>query len=269
MNEHGNQRETVRIEPVRVEATHAALAAEGKPPRAGEALPLFWHWTQFWTIERPSSLGRDGHPKVGGFIPDLGLPRRMWAGGSLQFISPLIVGETAERVSQVIDIKKKEGRSGPLAFVTVEHVISMGDRLCIKERQDLVYRKDPDPGAPQPNAITAPGDETARTSHSVTTTDLFRYSALTFNGHRIHYDLEYARDVEGYPGLVTHGPLLAQRLIELAKRELGQLHRFDFRAVSPLFHFEAFDVCSKPAKDGLEMWVKGPNGRLAMTASAG
>jgi len=143
----------------------------------------------------PGDLGRDGHPKLGGFIPDLGLPRRMWAGGALEFLRPLIVGDE----------------------VWVEHEISDGTGVCIKERQDLVYREEPDPDAPVIASKQAPKDEDVRESHSVTTTDLFRYSALTFNGHRIHYDLDYARDIEGYPGLVIHGPLLAQWLIILRR----------------------------------------------------
>ena len=248
---------------------HAVLGRDGPVPEVGDPLPHFWHWTQFWTISAADGLGRDGHPKVGGFIPDMGLPRRMWAGGSLEFLEPLRVGAEAKRVSTIANVVRKDGRSGPLAFVTVAHVISSGGTVCVKERQDLVYREDVDPDAPPVAITSAPVDEHVKRVHSVTTTDLFRYSALTFNGHRIHYDLDYARDVEGYPGLVTHGPLLAQWLIALAERELSHLARFSFRAVAPVFHFEVVEVCAKRAGEGLEMWVRGPDGRLAMTAEAG
>ena len=268
MKNASGQTEVVTIDPVRVRAMHAALGKAGAPPQEGEGLPHFWHWSQFWTIAQSADLGRDGHPKTGGFIPDLGLPRRMWAGGSLTFTRPLIVGARATRNSQVTQIERKTGKSGPLAFVTVTHHISCDDVLCISERQDLVYRDDPDPNAPKPQSRPAPKDETVCVAQTVTTTDLFRYSALTFNGHRIHYDLEYATEIEGYPGLVTHGPLLAQRLIDLAAKVLGGLETFTFRAVSPLFHFEGFDLCAKPAGAGLHLWVRGPDGRLIMTAEA-
>lgn len=268
MKKENHQTETVRIDPVRAHAMHAMLGCLGDPPNPGDPLPHFWHWGQFWTIIPGAGLGRDGHPKLGGFIPDMGMPRRMWAGGALEFERPLIVGETAVRESTVTNNAKKAGRSGPLAFVTVEHRISSCDQLCVKERQDLVYREDPDPDAPLPPVTQARDDETVSRSHAVSTTDLFRYSALTFNGHRIHYDLDYAREVEGYPGLITHGPLLAQRMIELAQDTLGSVSRFSFRAVSPLFHFEGFEVCANESGDGLELWVRGPDGRLAMTGKA-
>jgi len=256
------------IDPMRVAAMQAALGHAGQAPSAGEALPHFWHWSQFWDISQPDQLGRDGHPKTGTFIPDLNLPRRMWAGGSLDFKVPLKIGTDAERTSKIMDITKKTGRSGPLAFVTIEHEIKQSGQLCISERQDLVYRDDPAPNAPPLASKLAPNGEDALIAHSVTKTDLFRYSALTFNGHRIHYDLEYAQEVEGYPGLVTHGPLLAQRLIELAMRELGDVNRFAFRAVSPLFHFEQFEACAKASETGLDLWIRGPDGRLNMTAQA-
>ncbi len=268
MSDDHSQCQPVRIDPERVRAMHATLGLSGKAPSTGDPLPHFWHWTQFWDVVGPLGLGRDGHPKVGGFIPDLGLPRRMWAGGALEFHKPLIVGEEAWRSSKVVDVARKEGRSGPLAFVTVAHEISGASGVSIIERQDLVYREDADPDAPVVAPKQAPLDEDIREVHSVTSTDLFRYSALTFNGHRIHYDLDYARDVEGYPGLVTHGPLLAQWLIALAERELGGLAGFSFRAVAPLFHFEAVEVCGKRVDRGLDMWVRGPDGRLAMTAKA-
>jgi len=268
MNAPNSHSQTVTIDPVRVEAMHAALARSGPPPCAGDPLPHFWHWSHFWEIAAKDALGRDGHPKRGGLIPDLGLPRRMWAGGALTFKAPLKIGAPATRATKVVDVVQKTGRTGPLAFVTLEHGISQDGRLCITERQDLVYREDPDPSAAAPTPKAAPKDEQTRVPHTTTPTDLFRYSALTFNGHRIHYDADYARDVEGYPGLITHGPLLAQRLIELAEGELGGLAAFSFRAVSPIFQFETFETCARIDTDKLSLWVRGPDGRLAMTAEA-
>lgn len=247
---------------------HAALGLSGLAPGEGDTLPHFWHWGQFWDIHEPSGLGRDGHPKLGGLIPDLGLPRRMWAGGQLEFDRPLRLGQKATRKTHVEKVLKKTGRSGPLAFVTLCHEIFQHGQLCLKEMQDLVYRNDPTPDDPTPKPVAAPTDMQHQRIFSVTTTDLFRYSALTFNGHRIHYDLDYARDVEGYPGLVTHGPLLAHRMIALSTDVLGDVAAFSFRAVAPLFHFETFTVCAKSTDEGLSLWVAGPDGRLAMTGLA-
>lgn len=266
MSDAIEQRQTVRIDPGRAEAMAATLGVT--VPGIGEPLPPFWHWSQFWVAEPPWNLGRDGHPAAGGFLPDVGLPRRMWAGGAIEFHAPLKIGAEATRTSIVRDVVRKTGRTGPLAFVRVEHRITSEGTLCITEEQQLVFRNDPEPDAPVSEPEAAPKNESVSVSHRVTTTDLFRYSALTFNGHRIHYDVAYAREVEGYPGLVTHGPLLAQRLIELAARELGGLSRFSFRARAPLFHFEGFEACARPDEDGLSLWIRGEDGRLAMTARA-
>ena len=211
-----------------------------------------------------AELGRDGHPKVGGLIPDMGLPRRMWAGGRLQVDAPLRRGADARRVSVCEAATRKDGRTGPLAFVTLRHEIWQGDTLCLTEWQDLVYREDPDLSAPRPVAPDAPVDEKAAEAVHFDATLLFRYSALTFNGHRIHYDQPYARDVEGYDGLVVHGPLLAQHLMLMAERALGPLGAFTFRATAPLMHHETATLCRK----GRELWVRAPDGRLCMTASA-
>ena len=232
----------------------------------GSPLPPFFHQVYFWAPEPPTRLGRDGHPKTGlGIIPDLGLPRRMWAGGRLTFAQELRAGIAAEKRSSVLNIDRKEGRSGPLGFVTLLHEIWQDGALCLTEEQDLVYREDPDPAAAAPVAPQARTDEDASEIASFTPTLLFRYSALTMNGHRIHYDPDYTRHVEGYPGLVTHGPLLAQLLMLLATTKMGALRGFSFRATSPVTVDETVALCWR--SDGA-MWVRGADGRQCMQATA-
>ncbi|MDJ0821386.1 MAG: MaoC family dehydratase N-terminal domain-containing protein [Paracoccaceae bacterium] len=256
-------RQTDMLDPARAQALLVALGLNADlGPR--DALPPFFHQLYFWDPRPPGALGRDGHPKVGGLIPDLGLPRRMWAGGALHFEAPLRAGDPAEKRSFVDEVQRKQGRSGPLGFVTLRHEIWQAGQLCVTERQDLVYREDPDPSAPAPKPPTARTDEVTREDQSFDSTLLFRYSALTFNGHRIHYDLDYARDVEGYGGLVVHGPLLAQLLMLMAARE-GPLRSFSFRATAPLMHFETATLC----RNGPDMWVRGPDGRQCMIATVG
>lgn len=252
------------MDPARARALQVAL---GHAPsvEAGAALPPFFHHLYFWSPLPPSDLGRDGHPKVGlGLIPDMGLPRRMWAGGRLQFHRPLIAGVEAERRSLRERAAQKTGRSGPLGFVTLRHEVWQQGQLCLTEWQDLVYREDPSPRVHPPQPPQARSDETDRREVSFDTTLLFRYSALTFNGHRIHYDLDYAREVEGYAGLVVHGPLLAQLLMLYATELMGQLTAFSFRATAPLMHFETATLC----RNGQTLWTRGPDGRECMRAEA-
>ena len=231
---------------------------------AGDPLPPFFHQLYFWDPEPPKALGRDGHPKVGGLIPDMGLPRRMWAGGRLNFHGPITAGTPAEKRTVCERHQRKDGRSGPLGFVTLRHEIWQDDALCVTEWQDLVYREDADRVAPKPVPPVARKDAETMDRVSFTSTLLFRYSALTFNGHRIHYDLDYARDVEGYDGLVVHGPLLAQLLMLKAQTELGPLAEFSFRATSPLMDHETATLC----RNGRDLWVQGPDGRQCMVATA-
>ncbi|MBJ6372297.1 FAS1-like dehydratase domain-containing protein [Sedimentitalea arenosa] len=251
------------MDPARAAAFQVAL---GQPADigAGAPLPPFFHQLYFWSPHPPEALGRDGHPKVGGLIPDLGLPRRMWAGGRLGFAAPLRAGSPAERRTVVEKAEHKHGRSGPLGFVTLRHEIRQAGEVCLTEWQDLVYRQDPDASAPRPVPPVARTDETESREVGFTSTLLFRYSALTFNGHRIHYDLDYARDVEGYAGLVVHGPLLAQHLMLMAEELVGPLAQFSFRAASPLMHFETATLC----RHGTDLWVRGPDGRSVMEANA-
>lgn len=261
---HTGERQADPLDPARAAAFQVALGLA--PDIAnGTPLPPFFHRLYFWSPQPPKNLGRDGHPVLGagGLIPDMGLPRRMWAGGRLEFHAPLIAGQKARRASVVEQVSHKHGRSGPLGFVTLRHDFRQGDALCLREWQDLVYRKDPDPSALHPIPPMARTDESDSLEIGFSTTMLFRYSALTFNGHRIHYDLDYARDVEGYAGLVVHGPLLAQHLMLMATDLLGPLSGFIFRAFSPLIHSETAMLC----RNGADFWVRGPDGRLVMNAT--
>jgi len=251
------------MDPARANALRVAMG-DGAEIGPGDPLPPFFHQLYFWTPEPPDKLGRDGHPKVGGIIPDMGLPRRMWAGGRLRFAAPLRAGIEAERRTVCEKAERKEGRTGPLGFVTLRHDIWQGGTLCVTEWQNLVYREDPRRDAPTPEPPVAPSDEESARRVGFDPTLLFRYSALTFNGHRIHYDQPYAREVEGYDGLVVHGPLLAQHLMLFAEAELGPLARFSFRATAPLMHHEAATLCCR----GRDLWVRGPDGRQCMQARA-
>lgn len=260
--------ETARQSDLMDTARANALAATlGLPNRfeTGAPLPPFFHQIYFWDARPAEALGRDGHPKVGaGLIPDLGLPRRMWAGGRLTFSQPLRAGIPAEKVSRCLSITQKTGRSGPLAFVTLAHDIWQDGALVVQEEQDLVYRPDADPDAPQPSeTYTDQPAEITRDLH-FDPTMLFRYSALTFNGHRIHYDADYARTVEGYDGLVVHGPLLAQCLMLLAEEHSAPLTKFAFRGAAPLMHHEMARLCGS----GTGYWVQTAGGRLIMSAEA-
>ncbi|WP_417714184.1 acyl dehydratase [Pseudophaeobacter arcticus] len=258
-------RNTDVMDPARSVALQVAL---GVPPSivAGAELPPFFHQLYFWTPVPPDQLGRDGHPGLSkaGLIPDLGLPRRMWAGGRLLFEQPLKAGQEAEKCSVVERCETKMGRSGPLGFVTLRHDIHQQGQRCLREWHDLVYREDPSPEVPKPVPPQAREDEEEARQVRFDSTLLFRYSALTFNGHRIHYDLDYAREVEGYTGLVVHGPLLAQQLMLLAQELMGPLAEFSFRATAPLMHFEAATLCCR----GRDLWVRAPDGRQCMQAQA-
>lgn len=251
------------MDPARAEALNASLGRNG-PVHAGDPLPPFFHQIYFWDPVAASGLGRDGHPRVGGLIPDMGLPRRMWAGGRLAFQRALIAGRAAEKRSVVEASQHKTGRSGPLGFVTLRHEIWQDGALCLTEWQDLVYREDPDPKGQPPAPPEARRDETSARDLRFDATGLFRYSALTFNGHRIHYDQDYARLVEGYEGLVVHGPLLAQLLMLMAEEELGPLASFSFRGTSALMDHEEATLC----RNGQALWVRGPDGRQIMQAEA-
>ncbi|WDZ94502.1 MaoC family dehydratase N-terminal domain-containing protein [Herbaspirillum sp. WKF16] len=253
----------------------SALAAtiDGpQQPQAGDALPPLWHWIYFWTVCAQSEVGDDGHPKRGGFLPPVPLPRRMWAGGRLRFAAPLPVGAAAQKTSRIASVDVKQGRSGALAFVTVRHEIGHDGKVCIHEEHDIVYRDLPQPGAAPVAPKAAPAGAQWKRRVDPDPVLLFRYSALTFNGHRIHYDRSYVTGVEGYPGLIVHGPLIATLLADLLAREMPQavLREFNFRAVGSLFDTEGFELCGKLAADGksAELWAQNLRGELAMQAEA-
>jgi 3-methylfumaryl-CoA hydratase len=250
----------------------AMQATLGRPAlwlAQGSPLPHFWHWAYFWDAQPKQKLGQDGHPKTGDFIPDTGFPRRMWAGGSLRFAGKLEIGKVAKRTSRIASVEHKTGKSGPMALVSVDHEIWSGETLVITERQSLVYLPERSPSDQKP--VPRFEDVQAEKSQDfcADTTLLFRYSALTFNGHRIHYDLSYAQEVEGYSGLVIHGPLLAQYLIDMAEDRLGALRKFSFRAIAPLFHQESFTANLASVDGELRLWIAGPDNRLIMQATAG
>ena len=203
---------TETLRPFPADALAATLDRDESYPE-GAALPDLWHWLYFLPLHKLSESGRDGHAARGGFLPPVPLPRRMWAGSRFRFHAPLRVGVQALRRSTILKVEEKQGRSGPLCFVTVGHELIDGDTLCIAEEHDIVYREDPAPGAPAPAPQPAPEGSAFHRVISPDPVLLFRYSALTFNGHRIHYDQPYATGVEGYPGLVVHGPLLATLLM--------------------------------------------------------
>jgi 3-methylfumaryl-CoA hydratase len=241
-------------------------------PGAGEPLPPGWQWLFFNPAVRRSALGPDGHPRRGGFLPPIELSRRMWAGSRIRYLAALPIECQATRRSRILKVESKVGKSGSLSFVTVEHTISCGGTPCIREEQDLVYREAAPRGS-GPVAKPARYDGVAQWSRSVEpdTTLLFRYSALTFNGHRIHYDQAYARSEEGYPDLVVHGPLTATLLQQFAlEHGFGRpLARFDFRGVTPLFVARTFHLEGRPAEGGgIALWARGPDGELAMSATA-
>jgi 3-methylfumaryl-CoA hydratase len=244
--------------------------ADDPEPAGGSALPPLAHWLYFLPRAPQREIGADGHPKRGGFLPPVPLPRRMWAGGRLKFHHDLRVGNEVIRESTIARVEPKVGRSGALVFVTVRHEISDATGLAIDEEHDIVYRDNPSADAPPASAVAAPTDETFSRPIVPDPVLLFRYSALTFNGHRIHYDRSYVTDVEGYPGLVVHGPLIATLLLDLVRRELpdARVKAFSVKAASPLFDIHPFTICGKREAGGVTLWARGHSGYLAMQARA-
>lgn len=259
------------ITPQLVRAFGATLDVEPGRVETGEPVPQALHWCLSPPTVPMHLIGPDGHPARGGFLPPVPLPRRMWAGGRLSFAGDLRVDDTVERVSTVKSVQLKQGRTGPLCFVVVEHRISTARGLAVTEEHDIVYR-----GLEAPAAGTPPRADAARVPETSRTIEpspvlLFRYSALTFNGHRIHYDRRYVMEVEGYPGLIVHGPLQATLLLEVAARlrPAARVAAFSFRATSPLFDLAPFTVNGRWIEpDAADLWVAGDGGALHMEARA-
>lgn len=257
-----------------VAALSAMLDRDPARPAMGTPLPALWHWLYFLPLARQSDIGPDGHAKRGGFLPPVELPRRMWAGSQFGFAKPLRVGDHVSRISTIEDVSEKSGRSGRLVFVKVRHevrAIGMADG-ALTEFHDIVYREAAKPGDAAPPPQRAPA--TAQWEKKWVPDDvlLFRYSALTFNGHRIHYDRRYVTEVEGYPGLIVHGPLQATLLQDLLRWQLPEARvvAFEFRAVRPLFDLHPFSVCGEPLPDGktFHLWAQDHEGWLTMDATA-
>ncbi len=265
----GRSEETADIISASPAARLAATLNQPTPFPQGAPLPPAWHWLYFLPVVPLTETDTDGHPRRGGFLPPVALPRRMWAGGRLVFHQPLHIGERALRKSTVADVSLKHGKSGSLVFVLIRHEIIGENGLALLEEQDLVFREAPT-GQAAPPAQPAPAE--ALWSQTVTPDPvlLFRYSALTFNSHRIHYDVDYCRNVEGYPGLVVHGPLTATLLLEALRIHAPEraVKNFSFRAVSALYDDQPFRVEGRIDGDTAQLWALNPAGSLAMQASA-
>jgi 3-methylfumaryl-CoA hydratase len=255
-------------------ALTATLDHPEAPAPAGTPLPALWHWLYFLPHHRQSTIGEDGHAHRGEFHPPVPLQRRMWAGGRLQWEpgNPLVVGDRVQRVSRIASVTHKAGRSGELVFVVVSHEVRNARGLAMREEHDIVYRAAAQPKDPvSPPVVAQTGAAWQRT---VVPDDvlLFRYSALTFNGHRIHYDRRYVTQVEGYPGLVVHGPLIATLLADLLRRHAPNavLRRFEFKAVRPTFDLHPFQVNGQPAAEGrsVRLWAQDHEGSVTMQATA-
>lgn len=242
----------------------------GPALEAGHPLPPLWHWLHFLPRAPQAALDTDGHPRRGGFLPPIGYPRRMFAGARLLWHRPLRIGTPAERQATIRDVVLKSGKSGSLAFVTVALGFVQDGALCVEEEQDVVYRE---PGVPVAAPVPAPWPPVPEGSWTrVLQPDsrlLFRFSALTFNAHRIHYDRAYAQEAEGYPGLVVHGPLTALLLAREAQRAAARpLRAFRFRGVAPLFDLGPLRLVGTPQGDSVDLQAQGPDGRPGVLASA-
>ena len=248
----------------------ATLFLEIGEPKVGDAAPITVHWCLGQPVVAMSELGPDGHPARGGFLPPVPLPRRMWAGGELEFVDALRVGDEVTRTSRIADVTLKTGSTGALCFVAVDHLIATSRGNAIRERQDIVYRN-VSPGAPPSARPAAPPPAAQhRETHMADTVLLFRYSALTFNGHRIHYDRDYVTGVEGYPGLIFHGPMQAALMVEFAAKLRGGRvpKKFSYRGVQPLFEGSEFSVNANMTDAGMELWTANSERQPTMKATA-
>ena len=256
------------VTPQLVKGLRATLFQHVGEAKAGDPAPFTVHWCLAPAVFPMSMLGPDGHPTRGGFLPPVPLPRRMWAGGELEFLDTLRVGDQPKRVSRISDVTVKSGSTGTLCFVAVEHVVTTPRGVAVRERQDIVYRDMG--GAPAtPKAAPAPPVAKHREAHMADPVLLFRYSALTFNGHRIHYDRDYVTKVEGYPGLIFHGPMQAAFIVEFAAKLRGGAppRKLSYRGVQPLFEGE-FSVNANDTGAGMELWTANSAGEPTMKGTA-
>jgi len=236
-------------------ALAAALDRDWEPKK-GESLPAFWDWMYFLPTPKAKDTGKDGHPDKGGFLPPVPLPRRMWAAGDYELIAPLEIGKSATRVSTIESVELKQGASGTLVFVNVRHDTYQNDQKCISQVQNIVYREQVSGPSQLPPGKPSPNDAQFQQDVLITPVLLFRYSALTYNGHRIHYDRDYTRNEEFYPDLIVHGPLLVTLLLNLQHSVLPErtIRHFSFRAMRPTFDRETFSIAGKLDGDLLNLW---------------
>ena len=242
-----------------------ALALDTPAPGIGAEIPLLWQWGLFIKGQPYAELGEDGHPKRGGFLPAAPGRNRMWAGGRLRFLEPLRVGSPAERRSSIASVVEKDGRTGKLLFVTVLHEYLQDGLLCISEEQDIVYRE---PSPPKRMGTEPPPPSQWSEAVQPTPTMLFRYSAVTFNGHRIHYDHPYATQVEGYSGLVVHGPMIATLMCRAFRNAHPDktVTAFAYRGLRPLIAPHTFQVAGRlTGPTSAELWAE-QDGTLAHRA---
>lgn len=258
-----------RIYPTPVKGLAGMLDYSGTKWTAGSPLPELWYWLYFLPLVPMSGIGPDGHPKRGGFLPPITLGRRMWAGSTIGFHHDLIIGEEIRKTSKVLEISQKEGRAGPLIFVTVRAEIESANGLAVEEEQNIVYIEMPESFVePKPNPV--PDALDWKEAYHIDPVLLFRFSALTFNGHRIHYDRRYAMEVEKYPGLVIHGPLQALLLIEFAKKHNPGRKplSFTFRSLRPIFDFDQLSVCGVAnAVGGHDLYTANTGGNIGTQAT--
>lgn len=261
-----------QIGPTPVKALAATLDHPAADVPIGTPLPPLWHWLYFLPLHRQSEIGPDGHARRGGFLPPVPLPRRMWAGSQFEFRSPVRVGDAVARTSTIDDVTSKEGRTGQLVFVRVRHELRCNGAsdAAIVEFHDIVYREAKKPGDIE--APPQPAPTGAAWQREIVPDDvlLFRYSALTFNGHRIHYDRRYVTEVEGYPGLVVHGPLIATLLMDLLCHQApgAEVATFRFKAVRPTFDLHPFRINGQREGNAVKLWAQDHEGWLTMDAAA-
>lgn len=263
---------TDQITTAPVRALIATLDRPDTSPAIGDRLPELWHWMYFLPTAKHSEIGPDGHPARGGFLPPVPLPRRMWAGGRYQWHKTITLGQEITRTSEVMSVNHKAGRTGDLVFVQVKHEYHDHHNIYLTEEHDIVYRPlaraDDVPPAPSPAPQNGDWEVKVQPSDVL----LFRYSALTFNGHRIHYDRKYVTEVEGYPGLIVHGPLIATLLVDQFRRHFPtrKLLSFDFKALRPTFDTHHFFVCGKvdEVNSSVSLWAKDHEGWLTMQGNA-